>query len=213
MMRRKRLNSWLTGLLVSAAVVSSAMAHSLKDVEDMLGDGEFYLQIVNRAAPDFTLQDTTGRPVRLADFRGKVVVLYFIYASCPDICPLHSDRIAALQQQINSTPMRDIVQFITITTDPARDTPEVLKDYGPSHALDPINWLFLTSGPDKPAATRELAEAYGLKFTPHEGGYQMHGVVTHVIDKSGTMRARFHGLGFHDTNFIVYVNALTNDTH
>jgi len=199
---------------VASPVPSSpGLAHSLEDVEAELTTEERYLQVVNRPAPDFALQDADGRPVSLRDFRGKVVILYFIYASCPDVCPLHSDRLAGIQAKINDTPMRELVVFVAITTDPERDTPDVLKAYPSAHALDTANWLFLTSGPGEPAATRDLAERYGLKFTPVPGGYQMHGVVTHLIDKSGNLRARYHGLRFDDTRFIVHVNALTNDYH
>jgi protein SCO1/2 len=168
---------------------------------------------VNRPAPDFALQDVDGHATSLKDLRGKVVILYFIYASCPDVCPLLSDKIANIQQQINTTPMREIVEFIAVTTDPERDTADVLRGYGPAHGLDPVNWRFLTSGAGHPTATRELAKAYGLEFTPMDGGTQMHALVTHVIDKSGTLRARFHGLKFEDINLILYINALTNDNH
>jgi len=190
-----------------------ASAHSLKELEDQLTAREPYIQVVNRPAPDFALLDADGHATSLKDLRGKVVVLYFIYASCPDVCPLLSEKIADIQQQINTTPMRDIVEFVAVTTDPERDTPDVLRGYGPAHGLDPANWRFLTSGVDHPTATRELAEAYGLEFTPMGGGTQMHGLVTHVIDKSGNLRARFHGLKFKDISLILYVNALSNDTH
>jgi protein SCO1/2 len=199
--------------ILAFSLAAPAAAHSLKEVEDMLNAREFYLQVVNEPAPDFSLLDADGRPVKLSDFRGKVVVLYFIYASCPDVCPLHSEKVAQIQADINETPMRDLVQFIAITTDPVRDTATVLREYGPAHGLDPKNWVFLTSGPDKPDATRDLARRYGLEFTEEDGGVQMHGVVTHLIDKSGNLRARYHGLKFKTTNFIVHVNALTNDTH
>src|SRR3546814_10938118 len=73
------------------------------------------------------------------------------------------------------TPMKEQVQFITITTDPENDTPDVLRAYGPVHGLDPVNWAFLTTTPDPPEdATRLLAEAHGHKFTETEDGYQVH---------------------------------------
>lgn len=197
----------------AAAVSWPVAAHSLKELEDQLTAKEPYLQIVSQPAPNFVLQDAQGRTTDLKGLRGKVVILYFIYASCPDVCPLLSDKIAKIQQQINRTPMRDMVEFVAITTDPERDTPAVLRDYGPAHGLDPANWLFLTSGADHPTQTRELAKAYGLEFTPVDDGTLMHGLVTHVIDKSGNLRARFHGLKFQDLNLILYVNALTNDNH
>ena len=114
---------------------------------------------------------------------------------------------------VNETPMKELVRFIAITTDPKRDTQQVLQEYGPARGLDPANWTFLTSGPGKPRATRELAGRYGLKFSSTKDGYQMHGLVTHLIDKSGNMRARYHGLKFDPVNMVVHINALTNDYH
>ncbi len=201
------------GFTLLSTTVSPAVAHSLEDLESQLLERETYVQVTNIPAPDFTLQDRNGRAVKLSDFKGRVVVLNFIYASCPDVCPLQSARIAEIQEMVNGTPMRDLVQFVSITTDPKRDTRQVLKDYGPSHGLDPVNWVFLTSGPDEPAATRELAERYGLKFMLVDDEYQMHGTVTHLIDKSGNQRARYHGLKFDSTNMVVHINALTNDYH
>lgn len=203
------------GVLSAAGVglgAGDAAAHSLEEVEKQLSEREHYVEVVERPPPQFTLQDADGDQVRLLDYRGKVVVLWFIYASCPDVCPLQSQVMAGIQEEVNRTPMRDLVQFVAVTTDPERDTPEVLKAYGPAQGLDPVNWVFLTSGPDAPAeTTRMLAEAYGLKFVPTEEGLQMHGVVTHLIDGGGVMRARYHGLRFDPTNFIVHVNALTNE--
>ena len=180
-MGMKGFDAVVAGMAFVSLARSPALAHSLDELEQQLLERESYLEVVERPAPNFTLQDAEGRTVGLADFRGKVVVLWFIYASCPDFCPLQSEKIAEIQEMANSTPMRDLVQFIAVTTDPERDTPDVLRGYGPAHGLDPVNWVFLTGGPERPAATRELAERYGLKFEP--------------------------------VNFIVHLNALTNDDH
>ena len=205
---RRRL---FLGLALAAAIVPPAFAHSLEEVERNLDDKEKYFQAVDRQAPDFALQDASGRAVRMTDLRGKVVVLHFIYASCPDVCPLHADLIAQIQAMINRTPMKDVVRFVTITTDPKRDTGQVLHDYGTAHGLDPVNWMFLTATPDEPEdVTRKLARSYGLEFTQTEDGDQMHGVVTHVIDQDGRLRARFFGLQFDPVNLVVFVNALVN---
>lgn len=198
-------------LALAAVVAPAASAHSLKELESMLGSKEKFFQPMNAAAPEFSLQDADGRAVTLADFRDKVVVLHFIYTSCPDVCPLHAERIADIQRMVNQTPMKEQVRFVTITTDPKRDTPEVLRDYGQAHGLDPANWVFLTAGQDQPDdTTRRLAEAYGLKFTKTDDGYQIHAVVTHVIDQDGQLRARFHGLKFESVNLVLFVNALVN---
>jgi len=199
-------------LLTVAAPVFPLAAHSLQELEGQLSDREKYFQPVGKEAPEFTLEDAEGRAVALQDLRGKVVVLHFVYTSCPDVCPLHAERIAEIQEMVNRTPMRELAQFVTITTDPEHDTPEVMRDYGPAHGLDPVNWIFLTTGPDQPEdATRRLAERFGHGFTKTDDGYQVHGVVTHVIDPEGQWQANFHGLEFDPTNLVVYVNALVND--
>ncbi len=201
----------MLGLFCLAAIRSPASPHSLKDVEKKLYDQEKYFQAVDSQAPEFTLQDAGGRAIRLSDFRGKVVVLHFIYTNCPDVCPLHAERIAEIQSMVNMTPMKNQVRFITITTDPKRDSGQVLRDYGAAHGLDPVNWTFLTAAADQPQdSTRKLAEAYGLEFAATADGLQMHGIVTHVIDQEGRLRARFHGLGFKPVNLVVFINALVN---
>lgn len=208
------LTTLALALAFAAATLSAASAHSLKDLETMLGDREKYYQGVDKEMPGFALQDAEGRAVNSSDFRGKVVVLHFIYAACPDICPLHADRIAEVQSAVNRTPMKDVVQFISITTDPKTDTPEVMREYGRAHGLDPANWLFLTTSPDqKEDATRNLAEQFGHKFIKAENGYQIHGIVTHVVDRDGHWRANFHGLKFDPTSLVVFVNALVNNEH
>lgn len=201
--------------LVLALTVSSSpgvSAHSVEDLESMLGDREKYFQPMDQEAPQFTLHTAQGEAISLADLRGKVVVLHFIYASCPDVCPLHADRIAEVQEMVNRTPMKEQVQFISITTDPVNDTEKVMEDYGPAHGLVPANWTFLTTAPDQPEnATRQLAEAYGHRFSKTGEGYQVHGVVTHVVDKHGRWRGNFHGLKFEPANLVVFINALVND--
>ena len=206
--------SWILALALAVMTTSMASAHSLKDLETMLGDKEKFFQPIDKRAPGFTLRNADGETVRLADLRDKVVVLHFIYARCPDVCPLHADRIAEIQQMVNQTPMKAQVQFISITTDPVNDNAKVLRDYGPAHGLDPVNWTFLTTAPDQPEdTTRRLAEAYGHKFSKTEDGYQVHGIVTHVIDREGRWRANFHGLKFEPVNLVLFVNALVNDVH
>lgn len=208
-----KLARFAFALVLASAAATAASAHSLKELESMLGSKEKYFQPMDKAAPEFTLRAADGRTVALGDFRDKIVVLHFIYTNCPDVCPLHAERIAEIQRMVNQTPMKEQVRFVTITTDPKRDTPDVLRDYGQAHGLDTANWVFLTVGQDQPDdTTRRLAEAYGLKFTKTDDGYQMHAVVTHVIDQDGRLRARFHGLKFEPVNLVLFVNALVNST-
>ena len=107
-------------MLLTAGFASDAKAHSLDEVNAMLQSDEKYFQTIDKPAPDFALRTADGRVVRLADLRGKVVVLHFIYTSCPDVCPLHAEKVAAVQAMVNATPMRSQVVFVSVTTDPSR---------------------------------------------------------------------------------------------
>jgi protein SCO1/2 len=192
---------------------ASSAHHPGENLDAMLGSKEKYFQAVDRAAPEFLLRDADGRTVKLTDFRDRIVVLNFVYARCPDVCPLHAEKIAEVQGMINATPMRNLVQFLTVTTDPRSDTPDVLKTYGPTHGLEPSNWMFLTIGSDHGEdATRKLAEVYGHKFVKTREGYQTHGVVTHIIDRGSRWAGNFHGLRFAAVNMVLYINGLTNET-
>ena len=192
------------------AIVSPAWAHSLQELERTLLEKERYLIVEDAPFPDFTLQDAAGRRVTLGDFRDTVVVANFIYARCPDECPLHSELIADVQAGVNRTPMKDLVRFVSITTDPEHDTPEVLKAYGAAHGLDPANWVFLRS--EQPDGTRKLAARLAQKFTAQKG-VLLHALVTYLVDRKGRLRARYFGLKFDPASLILHINALANDAH
>lgn len=202
----------LAAVIVASLSASSFAHHPGKKLDALMGSKEKYFQIVDRQSPSFTLKDADGRRVRLTDFRDKVVVLHFVYAACPDVCPLHAERLAQVQEMIAATPMKNRVQFVTITTDPKNDTTEVMRAYGPTHGLKAENWVFLTTASDQPEdATRQLAKRFGHSFTKTYEGYQAHGIVTHVIDRGGRWAANFHGLRFEAVNLVLYINGLTNN--
>jgi protein SCO1 len=195
-------------LLVSPCLAS---AHSLESLQQDLFEKEQNFQIKDAPAPDFILENAEGKHVALGDLRGKVIVLHFIYTRCPDVCPLHAEKIADIQKMINITPMKDQVEFVSITTDPENDAPNVLRSYGPLHGLDSANWLFLTRRKGDPEdTTRKLAENFGHGFDKTKDGLQIHGIVTHVIDQKSRWRGNFHGLRFNSVNLVVFVNGLIN---
>ena len=200
---------------IGAAVLISAAAlanHPGEGLDAAMAERERYFEAIDRPVPSFMLQDTEGRYLSPREFEGQVVVLQFIYTHCPDVCPLHTDRLVGIQELVNQTVMKDLVRFVSITTDPSRDTNDVFQDYADAHGVDPANWTLLRpqSGQAEDI-TRTLAEDFGHRFTMGEHELQMHGVVTHIFDRQGRWRANFHGLEFADANMLQYINQLTNE--
>lgn len=214
-----RFRGFLPVLLLCVFVVQLAGIPALADhpghkLDEVMGSKEKYFQVIDKPAPAFSLQDADGRAVTLDDMRDKIVVLHFVYTGCPDICPLHAERIAEIQEMVAQTSMNIRVQFVTITTDPENDTAEVMKDYGPAHGLERDNWIFLTKRSEQAEDdTRKLAEKFGHKFIKSESGYQTHSSVTHIIDRGGRWAANFHGLKFRPVNLVLYLNGLSHNTH
>ena len=206
------MRSCFLGLgLAVAALVPSASAWTVAEVQRQLFDNEEFFQIFNAPATNFTLRDADGHPVALNDFKGRVVVLDFLDGHCTDLCPLLSDLLARIQGMINRTPLRRQVEFVSISVNPTQDTLPFMRKYGQKHGFDPRNWVFLTTLPGQPEnATRQLALGYGQKFTQASDGDFLHGLVTNVIDPEGMLRGKFYGLKFQPANLIAFIDALAN---
>ncbi len=93
--------------------------------------------------PDFTLVDQNGKSFRFANARGKIVLATFIFTTCPDVCPLSTAKFAGIERSLREKNIDDYL-LLSITTDPARDTPPILKSYGEQFKADFNHWLFLT---------------------------------------------------------------------
>lgn len=211
------LKSFLFTVILSFGLGAppGSFAHNVGDVESSLLESERYMQPVSKEAPRFLLQDPDGNMFSLEDFRGRVVILNFLYSKCKEECPLHSLKIAEVQGQIAEAFLSDQVQFLSIATDtePSSSTAGSMRDHGEKFGLNPSNWKFLFGGVGGERMGLALAEAYGLKFVPTGTGEQMHGVVTFVIDPQGWLRAKFHGLKFDTTNLTVFAAALAHGDH
>jgi protein SCO1/2 len=142
----------------------------------------------DRAAP-FTLVDQAGAPFSLSDQQGKAVLLDFIFTHCTGPCPILTGVKAEVQRKL-SPEVAARVQFVSITLDPARDTPEVLLAYAEARKLDLSNWSFLTgSAADIDATLR----AYGVGRVPVEAGDIQHTVATFLIGSDGEIEQRYLG--------------------
>ena len=142
---------------------------------------------------DFRLTDHNGKPRTLADFRGKVVVMFFGYTQCPDVCPTTLSDLAATLQKLGPDATR--VQVLFVTIDPERDTPELLSQYVP--AFNPT-FLGLYGDAAATAATaREFKVLYQKQPGSTPGSYSMdHSAGTFIFDPQGRLRLYVtHGQG------------------
>ena len=159
------------------------------------------------AAPDFALTSQDGAEVTLAALRGKVVAVTFIYASCPDVCPMLTDKLARVQDELGSD-FGSKIAFVSITTDPERDTPEVLKGYAEAFEANLAGWSFLTG---EPAAVLDVAHRYGVAVAKAADGQVDHTMLTTLIDRQGTMRVQYLGYRFDEEEFRRDLESLVNE--
>jgi protein SCO1 len=159
------------------------------------------------AAPDFALTSQDGAEVTLAALRGKVVAVSFIYTSCPDICPMLTDKMARVQDALG-TDFGSKVAFVSITVDPERDTPEVLKGYAEAFDAQLAGWSFLTG---EPAKVLEVAHRYGVAVAKAADGGVDHTLLTTLIDRQGTMRVQYLGYRFDEEEFRRDLLSLVNE--
>jgi protein SCO1/2 len=134
---------------------------------------------------DFALTDPSGNPRTLADFRGKVVVLFFGYTQCPDVCPTTLAELAAVKRDLGKD--GDRVQGVFVSVDPQRDTPQILKAYMAS--FDP-GFVALRGTPEQVKETaRQFKVFYAQVPGRTEGSYTVdHTAGTYVFDAQGKVR-------------------------
>jgi len=134
---------------------------------------------------DFALTGHDGKPHTLADFRGKVVVLFFGYTHCPDVCPATLAELAEVMRRLGDDAAR--VQVLFVTVDPERDTPELLARYVP--AFDPT-FVGLSGDND---ATARMAKEFRVFYEKRAGStpdtYTVdHSAGTYIYDPQGRLR-------------------------
>jgi protein SCO1 len=158
-------------------------------------------------APDFTLTAHTGGRLSLRDLRGKVVAVTFIYASCADTCPLLTAKLAGLQARLGAD-FGPRVFFVSVTVDPERDTPEVLRRYAEAHGARPAGWAFLTG---TPAEIRDIERRYGVFSRQNPGGDVDHTFLTSLIDRDGVLRVQYLGVRFDPDELLGDVKGLLRE--
>ena len=200
---------WVVGYKAPSLIGSPATEQvTADDVRE--GQRGFQHRGVDRPAPVFSLVDQNGQSFNLADFRGKWVAMDFIYTHCATACPLINLEMTALKGMLGDR-LGPEVQMVSVTIDPARDTPEIMKAYAQKFRADVTGWAWVTGTRSQ---IDEVTETYGVAVEERWMNMPMrenaddkigvtlktlhfqHPVLMVLIDPKGRERHRFTGLGW-----------------
>jgi protein SCO1/2 len=185
-MSSKSKISAVTTLLAGALLCSVASAHIPIPPKTPSEVGRREVKI---PVPDFKLTDQDGKPFRFAAARGKLILITFIFTTCPDVCPLLTANFAAIQRSLEEKDIKDYL-LLSITTDPERDTAAVLKDYAGRFKADLKHWSFLTG--TRPELAK-VWKGFGINVARNESGQVQHTTFTTLVDRQGNRRVDYYG--------------------
>ncbi len=158
---------------------------------------------VGETVPDFALYDQSGRVVQSARFRGKQVMINFIFSRCPvaTMCPAATAKFMAVQKLARAAGVKNL-ELVSITLDPAYDTPGVLKDYADQRGIDTANFSFLT-GPE--TAIKDLLAQFGV-IAEFKGDLLQHTLTTLLVNEGGKIAHRADGSVWDPADFVAKMN-------
>ena len=183
------------GLALTLAVLAALMLSGPHEAADDVSQAAPLPKIA--PAPDFKLTSQDGKQIALADLRGKVVAVTFIFTLCSATCPVLTPMMSLVQDRLGSDFGTNIA-FVSITVDPERDTPDVLKLYAQMHGADVPGWSFLTG---KPAVVQDIIRRYGVFASKTADGDIEHSFLTSIIDRRGILRVQYLGVRFDPDEF------------
>jgi protein SCO1/2 len=153
---------------------------------------------IGRQIGDYTLRDTEGRPVRLADLRGKPLVVNFVYTGCFQVCPVTTRFLAGAVAQAERTLGPGTFRVATIGFNLPFDTPGAMKDFRRKHAVESPNWLFLS--PDAKTLPG-LAADFGFRYESTAAGFD-HLLQASIVDAQGRIYRQVYGDAFDTPLFV-----------
>ncbi|MBC8753094.1 SCO family protein [Kordia sp. YSTF-M3] len=140
-----------------------------------------------RSVPEFLFTNQDSLEISNIDFKGKVTVMEFFFASCPTICPVMNRNMRTLDDEFHE---RDDFAIASFTIDPENDTPKALKEYAERYGVKSLNWHFLTGDLEKIHALSNTGFNIFAGINPEvAGGFEHQGYFA-LIDKNGFIRSR-----------------------
>lgn len=198
------MTMWFRLLLLGTVIFGSGNVFAVQPGEQAVSANPTLSVIA--PAPEFTLLDTSGTPVRLSDYRGRVVLLAFVFTTCPGVCPMISKQMAALQDGLKQEKLFGTKAYLlSVTVDPDKDTAEVLARYAKIFGADPTGWRFLRETPRK---TQPVLKAYDewTKLLPK--GELDHPARVYLIDRHGNIREIYSLAFFNERQALLDIKAL-----
>jgi protein SCO1/2 len=147
---------------------------------------------IGRTLEDVTLHDRTGKSVRLADYRGKPLVISVIYTSCYHICPTTTQHLAKVVKEARTALGADSFRVVTIGFDTAKDTPEAMRVFAVQQGADLDGWEFLSTDA---ASMERLAKNIGFLYFPSPKGFD-HLMLATLVDADGKIVRQVYGMTF-----------------
>jgi protein SCO1/2 len=194
--------SWIVVAFSCAFTYASAFAHFPIPPKK----GEIGRRVVDKPVKNFTLTDQAGNKFQLADARGKVVAITFVYTKCPDVCPLFTAKFASIQRsletKVKEAKKRTDYLLLTITTDPEYDTPKQLKSYAAHFKPNFSNWHFLTGTQDTLARVWKDFGVNVRKSADGETEQVQHTALTSLLDRKGVRRVDYYGDKWHEKQLL-----------
>jgi protein SCO1/2 len=195
-------------------MVQLAMVSILLLVVDNPAKGAVHSRLaVIRSAPDFALTTQTGQTLHLSNLRGKVLLVSFIFTTCNGTCPATTHRMSQVHEELQKHGLcaDGRIRFLSITLDPARDTPEVLDRYMRLYDIDGKDWNFLTGPVDQVTKT---IQAWGMWARPAANGQLNHPSRIFLVDGHGRIR-EIYNLNFLKSAWVVedVEELLKEETH
>lgn len=144
---------------------------------------------VGRAIPDLVLRDRNGKPVRLSDYRGKPLLVSFIYTACFQVCPTQTRNLYAAVKGLDRLLGEDQFNVVSIGFNQPFDSPEALRDFARQHRIQYRNWEFLSPSAEQ---VEELTRAFGFSYVATPAGFE-HVLGVSVVDPAGRIFSQVLG--------------------
>lgn len=160
--------------------------------------------VIGQTLPDLALTGAEGGRIRLAQFRGKPLLVSLVYTGCGDVCPLAIENLAAASKVAEATFGAGSFHILTVGFDLKRDTPDRMRSFARTHRAGGPDWFFAAADP---STLERLTAAVGFDFAASAGGYDHPAQVT-VVDADGKVSGQIYGGAFAPSAIVEPLKAL-----